>query len=249
MGKINSSMGASTGQTMSDEERLKAAMGITLSKPPELKVASPGQPHYLGFQYAQYVLSFQKGKDDSEYQRSWIKRGGKVAFANLNRKMERLDNLVQVRGQDLFQALQNASVADAFLDTLAYLLMHVGETQDTEIYVGQVSYSNMMIQGDYGPAWRITGGVGAYADITRKIDSLQIFAKEHGFDLAGQLSVDNPKARERVRDLVGYLMLAMGRYLADDPTRCPEPMFELLTESNFKDWIGGGPKGGAQGPA
>lgn len=207
------------------------------------------QPHFLGYQYAMYVLSFQKGEKEKEYGRSWIRRGGRVAFANLNRKMERLDNLVQSRGhQDLFSALHQDSVADAVLDTLAYLLMHVGETKDVQEYVTQISHQNLLIEMDYGPAWKITKGVGAYADITRKIDSLQIFAKEQDFDLDLQLRSDNSKAWERVRDLVGYLMLAMGRFYSDNVTAIPEAMMHQLDEGAWKHWHSNSPKGGAQGP-
>ena len=235
---------------LSEKERIIAAMGIAippLDRIQGIHVPTPEQPHHLGYQYALYVLSFQQAKDNSEYQRSWIKRGGKVAFANLNRKMERLDNLVHKQGQNIFSALSNPKVSDAVLDTLAYLLMHIGETKDVQEYVGQVSYSNLMIETDYGRAWKITGGVGAYADVTRKIDSLQIFAAEREFDLDLQLRIEDPKAWERVRDLVGYLMLVMGRFYAENPVQIPEVMVSQLTEHAWKEWKAGGPTGGAQG--
>lgn len=182
--------------------------------------------------YADYCLEFQR-KQESIYGKSWLRRGDRVSFANLNRKLERLDKLVAFYKHDLFAAmLADTRVADALLDSTVYLLMHIGERVDhLSSYVETVCFQNAKIQLSYGAAWELMNGVGAYADITRKIDALQIYAKSIDFELLKHIRTE--KGSERVRDLLGYLLLAAGRFYCHTPSHWPLGYDKIATEETI----------------
>lgn len=191
------------------------------SKSSDSSTAETPSLHDLASKFGSSLATFHRAKVEiqPEYKDSWKKRGPQIAFANLNRKMERLDSLMRTYSYDILEGLaQSSSVRDCFKDILVYIGLHVSDSGPSMSEYFSVSCQGSKRIGEkYGEPWQLTQGIGAYADISRKMDSLQQFAKECGFNLLDNLSQNNPLAHERVNDLTGYMLMAAGRALQINP--------------------------------
>jgi hypothetical protein len=191
------------------------------SKSSDSSTAETQSLHDLAAEFGRSLATFHQAKValQPEYKDSWRKRGPQIAFANLNRKMERLDSLMREYSYDILEGLvKSSSVRDCFTDILVYIGLHVSDSGRTmSNYFSVACETNKRIGEKYGEPWQLTQGIGAYADISRKMDSLQQFAKDCGFNLLDNLSQNNPLAHERVNDLTGYMLMAAGRALQINP--------------------------------
>lgn len=163
------------------------------------------------------------------YGESWIQRGPAIAFCNLNRKLDRLEFMARENQYDLFKALAVEEAAwDAFLDAAVYLQLHLRHV------TFDVLKKNASKADKYGEPWSLTGGIGAYADVSRKVDALKIYAASIGLNLYENLVLSDV-AVELTSDLYGYMILAGGYYLRSKQSteKTPDSGTQEVGEENL----------------
>lgn len=189
-----------------------ASDSFVASSQPKVRILSTNEE---AIEFAKSLIDFHADrlKQNPEYSDSWKKRGMIIAYCNLDRKLERLDSLVQGFNNNLFSALKSAKVQDCYKDILVYIMLHAAEA-DAEGHLIRVAERNKEISNDYGIPWALTKGWGAWADVSRKIDSLRRYAASHDFELLGRMSGPHrdSKAWEAVSDLTGYMLMAAGQF-------------------------------------